>query len=100
MILFPIAGISTACFAAVLAAVFDGRFFAAVDFTAPPRTSRALDFAVFDGARFVAFLRAGLALALPRFELFLRGATPFRALAMVISCKIPTAEAVSEQAGA
>jgi len=40
------------------------------------------------GVCFAAFLRAGLALALPRFELFVRVATPFRALAMVISYKI------------
>jgi hypothetical protein len=35
-----------------------------------------LDFACFGFVRFAAFLRAGLALALPRLELFLRVATP------------------------
>jgi hypothetical protein len=38
-------------------------------------------------ARFAANLRAGLVLTLPRFELFLRAATRFFALAMAISCK-------------
>jgi hypothetical protein len=40
-----------------------------------------LDFAFFGVMRFAAFLRAGLTLALPRFELFLRVATRFFALA-------------------
>ena len=38
-------------------------------------------------ARFAIFLREDLALALPRFEAFLRVATRFFALAMAVSCK-------------
>jgi hypothetical protein len=38
--------------------------------------------------RFAAFMRAGLALALPRFELFLRVATRFFALAMAVPCEV------------
>jgi hypothetical protein len=41
-----------------------------------------LDFAFFGAVRFAASLRAGSALALPRFELFLRVATRFFALAL------------------
>jgi CspA family cold shock protein len=47
-----------------------------------------LDFACFGFVRFATFLRAGLALALPRFELFLRDATRFFALAMAVSCEV------------
>jgi hypothetical protein len=49
---------------------------------------RTLDLAFFGIARFAAFLCAGLALALPRFELFSRAATRFFALAMALSCEI------------
>ena len=42
-------------------------------FAAPLTARRTLDFACFGVVRLAAFLRAGLALALPRFELFLRG---------------------------
>jgi hypothetical protein len=42
------------------------------DFGAPLPARRTLDFACLGVVRFAAFLRAGLALALPRFELFLR----------------------------
>jgi hypothetical protein len=80
-------GTSTTCFGvflgAVLAAVFGGRFFLAVDFRAPLPARRTLDFAFFGVVRFAAFLRTVLALALPRFELFLRVATRF-ALAMAV----------------
>ena len=46
-------------------------------------------------ARFAAFLRAGLALVLPRFELFLRVATRFFALAMSVSCEVCRRQAKS-----
>ena len=52
---------------AIFAAVFGGRFFGV--------------------ARFDAFLRAGLALAFPRFEAFLRVARRFLALAMAVPLK-------------
>lgn len=81
-------GISTAFLGALLAAVFDGRFFLAVDFREPPRACLTLDFTFFGAVRFAPYLRAGLALALPRFGLFLRVAAPFRALAMVISREV------------
>jgi hypothetical protein len=47
-----------------------------------------LDFAALGVVRFAAALRVGLALALPRFELFLRVATRFFALAMAVSCEV------------
>jgi hypothetical protein len=47
-----------------------------------------LDFTSFGVVRFAAVLRAGLGLALPRFELFLRVATRFFALAMAASCEV------------
>jgi hypothetical protein len=53
---------------AIFATVFGGRFFGV--------------------ARFAALLRAGLALAFPRFEAFLRVATRFFALAMAVSCEV------------
>jgi hypothetical protein len=53
---------------AIFATVFGGRFFGV--------------------ARFAAFLRAGLTLAFPRFEAFLRVATRFFALAMAVSCEV------------
>jgi hypothetical protein len=62
----------TPCFGAFLgaifAAVFRGRFFVV--------------------ARFAAFLRAGLTLAFPRFEAFLRVSTRFFALAIAVSFEI------------
>ena len=85
-------GTSTTCLGAFLgaflAAIFDGRCFLAMGFAAPLTARRTLDFAFFGVVRFVAFLRAGLALALPRFELFLRVATRFFALAMIVPCEI------------
>jgi hypothetical protein len=72
---------------AIFAVVFGGRFFLAVDFRAPLPACRTLDFAFFGVVRFIAFLRAGLALALPRFELFLRIAIRFFALTMAVSCE-------------
>src|ERR1039458_4485730 len=57
---------------AFLAAIFDGRSFLAIGFAAPLTARRTLDFTCFGVVRFAAFLRAGLALVLPRFELFLR----------------------------
>ena len=45
---------------------------------------RVLDFAFFAVARFAAFLRAGLTLALPRFALFLRARVRFFGLAIAI----------------
>jgi hypothetical protein len=57
-----------------------------------------LDFAFFGVVRFAAVLRAGLALALPRFELFLRGATRFFALAIAVSCEVRRRQANFEEA--
>jgi hypothetical protein len=73
---------------AFLAAVFGGRFFLTAGFGAPLPAGRTLDFAALGVVRFAAALRVGLALALPRFELFLRVATRFFALAMAISCEV------------
>ena len=75
------------CATCVLPAVSGGRFFSAAGFFALMPARRTVDFAFFGVARFAANLRAGLALTLPRFELFLRAATRFFALAMAISCK-------------
>src|SRR5262245_8976998 len=55
------------------------------------------DFAFFGVACFAAILRAGLAVALPRFELFLRAATRFFALAMAISSRYIRATVISLQ---
>jgi hypothetical protein len=91
MIVSSTTGTSTASLGAFLGtifvAVFGGRFFLAVDFRAPLRACRSLDFAFFGVVRFAAFLRAGLVLALPGFELFLRIATRFVALTMAVSCE-------------
>ena len=78
---------TTCCLGALLAAVFGDRFFLAADFGVVP-PARTLDFAFFDVVGFAAFLRAGLALALPRFELFLRAATRFFALATAVPCDV------------
>jgi hypothetical protein len=74
MILSSAAG---ACPGAVSAAVFDSRFFLAIDFRVRPRTCRVF-----------ALLRADLVLALPRFELLLRVAIRFFALAIAVSCEV------------
>jgi hypothetical protein len=58
-------GTSTACLGAFLAAVFGVRFFLAAAFGVV-LAARTLDLAFFDVVGFAAFLRAGLALALPR----------------------------------
>src|SRR5258708_25173223 len=71
----------------LLPAVSGGRFFSVAGFFVLMSARRALDFAFFGVARSAANLRAGLVLTLPRFELFLRAATRFFALAMAISCK-------------
>jgi hypothetical protein len=71
----------------ILAAVFGDRCFLAMDFGVPLPARGTLDFARFGVVRFASFLRAGLALALPRFELFFRVATRFFDLAMAVSCK-------------
>jgi hypothetical protein len=55
----------------------------------------ALDFTSFRVACFATILRAGLAFALPRFELFLRAATRFFALAMSISLRDTRARVIS-----
>ena len=81
-IIVVLAGISITC---LLSAVSGGRFFLATGFVALMPARRILDFAFFGIACFAAILRAGLALALPRFELFLRAATRFFTLAMAIS---------------
>jgi hypothetical protein len=83
-------GISATCLGAFrgAATVFGGGFFLAAGFVALMPARRTLDFALFGVARPAVFLRAGLALALPRFELFLRAATRFFALAMAVSCEV------------
>jgi hypothetical protein len=95
-------GTSTTCLGAFLgaflAAIFDGRCFLAMGFAAPPTARRTLDFGFFGVVRFVAFLRAGLALAWPRFELFLRVATRFFALAMIVPCEYAASTPISNQA--
>ena len=68
----------------LLAESFDGRCFLALGFAAP----LTLDFACFDFVRFAAFLRAALALTLPRLELFLRIATRFFALTIAVPCEV------------
>jgi hypothetical protein len=83
---------------AFLAAVFGGRFFLTPGFGAPLPARRTLDFASFGVARFAALLRPGLALALPRFELFLRVATRFFALAMAALCEVCAGQPISKQA--
>jgi hypothetical protein len=60
---------------------------AAAAFFARRPTRRTLDFTFFSVTCLAANLRAGLALALPRFQLFLRSATRFFALATALSCK-------------
>jgi hypothetical protein len=84
-------GTSTACLGvllgAFLAALFDCRCLFAAPLT--------LDFACFGVMRFAAFLRAGLVLALPRLELFLRVATRFFALAMAVSREVCRRQAKS-----
>ena len=79
-------GTSTTCLGAFLgaflAAILDGRCFLAMGFAARLTARRTLDFAFFGAVRLAAFLRAGLALASPRFELFLRVATRFFAIAV------------------
>ena len=92
-------GTSTTCLTgfldAFLAAILDGRRFFAMGFAAPLIARRTLDFAFFGVVRFAAFLRAGLALALPRFELFLRATIRFFALAMAVFCEVCRREAKS-----
>jgi hypothetical protein len=63
--------------------------FFAVCFLALIAVRLTFDFAFLDVACFAASLRAGLAFALPRFELFFRAATRFFALAIAISLDIP-----------
>ena len=82
---------------AFLAVVFVGRFFLTAGFRAPVLARRTLDFAFFGAVRFVAVLRAGLALALPRFELFLRAAIRFFALAMVSPVKCAAGKPILKQ---
>ena len=90
MIVSSTTGTSTTCLGvfpgAIFAVVFGGRLFGR-KFQAPLPACRTLDFAFFGVVRFAAFLRAVLALALPRFELFLRIATRFFALTMAVSCE-------------
>jgi len=80
--------VSTGAFATcLLCAVSGGRFFMATGFFALLPVRWTLDFAFFGVACFAAIPRVRLALALSRFELFLRAATRFFVLAMAISCK-------------
>ena len=87
----PVAGSSTMAVptgifdTCLLSVVPDGRFFLAAGFFALTPARWTLDFAFFGVACFAAILRASLALALPRFDLFLRAATRFFAWAMAIS---------------
>ena len=69
------------CATCLFPAVSGGRFFSAAGFFALMPARRALDIAFFGVARLAANFRAGLALTLPVFELFLRAATRFFALA-------------------
>jgi hypothetical protein len=64
-------------------------------FGAPLPARRTLDFAFFGVVRSAAVLRAGLALAWPRFELFLRVATRFFAMSPVTYA---TGRPISKQA--
>jgi hypothetical protein len=95
-------GTSTTCLGAFLgaflAAIFDGRCFLAMGFAAPLTARWTLDFAFFGVLPFAAFLRAGSALGLPRFELFLRVATRFFALAMIVPCEYAASTPISNQA--
>jgi len=75
-------GIAATC---TVSTVFGGYFLLAADLFALVPMRCTWDFAFFGVARFAAILRAGLVLALPRFDLFLRAATRFFALAMAIS---------------
>jgi hypothetical protein len=83
-------GTSTTCLGAFLgaflAAVFGDRCVLAKGFGARLLARRALDFIFFGVVHFVVFLRADMAPALPRFELFLRAATRF--FAMIVSCEV------------
>jgi hypothetical protein len=89
-------GTSAACLDAFLAAIFGDRFFLAGGFVTLMPGGRTLDFVLFGGVRFAAFLRAGLALAGTRFELFLRAARRLFALAMAASCQsLPAASYLS-----
>ena len=67
-------------------------------FGAPLPARRTLDFASFGVARFAALLRPGLALALPRFELFLCVGTRFFALAMAVPREVCAGKPISKQA--
>jgi hypothetical protein len=95
-------GTSTTCLGAFLgaflAAIFDGRCFLAMGFAAPLTARWTLDFAFFGVVPFAAFLRAGSALGLPRFEFFLRVATRFFALAMIVPCEYAASTPISNQA--
>jgi hypothetical protein len=95
-------GTSTTCLGAFLgaflAAIFDGCCFLAMGFAAPLTARWTLDFAFFGVLPFAAFLRAGSALGLPRFELFLRVATRFFALAMIVPCEYAASTLISNQA--
>ena len=92
-------GTSTTCLTgfldSFLAAILDRRCFFAMGFAAPLIARRTLDFTFFGVVRFAAFLRAGLALALPRFELFLRATIRFFGLAMAVSCEVCRRDAKS-----
>jgi hypothetical protein len=67
-------------------------------FTAPLTARWTLDLAFFGVVPFAAFLRVGSALGLPRFELFLRVATGFFALAMIVPCEYAASTPISNQA--
>jgi len=83
-------GIAAACFSAsIAAAICGGDSFLARGFAALVR--RTLDFGFFDIARVAAFLREGLVLRFPRFELFLLADARFIVLAMLSPLKCPPA---------
>jgi hypothetical protein len=73
----------------VLSAFTGDRFFLATGFWVLIPVRWTLDFVLFGCARFAAALRAGLALVLPRFELFLRTAAVFFTFGMAVSCTAP-----------
>jgi len=88
--------ISAACLSAsIAAAICGGASFLARVFAALVR--RTLDFAFFDAARVVAFLREGLVLRFPRFELFLLADARFILLAMLSPLKSPPASNSTEE---
>src|SRR5258708_6616531 len=89
--------VSTGIAACLVTTVLAGCFFLAADFFALIAARWTLELAFFGVACFAAILRAGLAFALPRFELFLPAATRFFALAIAISLRYTRGMVISTQ---